>query len=115
MGKRILVTGGAGFLGSHLCERLINEGNDVICLDNLFTGNKDNIRHLLGNDYFEFIRHDVTEPIFLEVDQVYNLACPASPVHYQYNPIKTWKNQKDLSIMYGDKLLLPSIMDMTII
>ena len=91
MGKRILVTGGAGFLGSHLCDRLIDEGNDVICLDNLFTGNKDNIRHLLGNDYFEFIRHDVTEPIFLEVDQVYNLACPASPIHYQYNPIKTWK------------------------
>nr|MCR5634204.1 SDR family oxidoreductase [Lachnospiraceae bacterium] len=75
----------------HLCDRLIDEGNDVICLDNLFTGNKDNIRHLLGNDYFEFIRHDVTEPIFLEVDQVYNLACPASPIHYQYNPIKTWK------------------------
>ena len=91
MGKRILVTGGAGFLGSHLCNRLLEEGNDVICLDNLFTGNKDNIRHLLGNDYFEFIRHDVTEPIFLEVDQVYNLACPASPVHYQYNPIKTTK------------------------
>ena len=91
MGKRILVTGGAGFLRSHLCDRLIDEGNDVICLDNLFTGNKDNIRHLLGNDYFEFIRHDVTEPIFLEVDQVYNLACPASPIHYQYNPIKTWK------------------------
>lgn len=91
MGKRILVTGGAGFLGSHLCERLIREGNDVICLDNLFTGNKDNIRHLLGNRYFEFIRHDIIQPIILEVDQIYNLACPASPIHYQYNPIKTTK------------------------
>ena len=91
MGKRVLVTGGAGFLGSHLCDRLIAEGNDVICLDNLFTGNKNNIRHLLGHPYFEFIRHDVTEPITLEVDQIYNLACPASPVHYQYNPIKTTK------------------------
>jgi len=91
MGKRVLVTGGAGFLGSHLCDRLIREGNDVICLDNLFTGNKDNIRHLIGHPYFEFIRHDITEPIHLEVDQIYNLACPASPVHYQYNPIKTTK------------------------
>lgn len=89
--KRILVTGGAGFLGSHLSERLLSEGNDVICLDNLFTGSKDNIRHLLPNPYFEFIRHDVTHPIYLEVDQVYNLACPASPVHYQYNAIKTVK------------------------
>ena len=87
--KRVLVTGGAGFLGSHLCDRLLAEGNDVICLDNLFTGSKDNIRHLLSNPYFEFIRHDVTVPIKLEVDQIYNLACPASPVHYQYNPIKT--------------------------
>ncbi len=91
MGKRILVTGGAGFLGSHLCDRLIREGNDVICLDNLYTGNKDNIRHLLGNRYFEFIRHDIIQPIILEVDQIYNLACPASPIHYQYNPIKTTK------------------------
>ena len=91
MGKRVLVTGGAGFLGSHLCDRLIAEGNDVICLDNLFTGNKNNIRHLIGHPYFEFIRHDITEPIHLEVDQIYNLACPASPVHYQYNPIKTTK------------------------
>ncbi len=91
MGKRILVTGGAGFLGSHLCERLLREGNDVICLDNLFTGNKDNIRHLLGNQYFEFIRHDIVQPIVLEVDQIYNLACPASPIHYQFNPIKTTK------------------------
>lgn len=89
--NRVLVTGGAGFLGSHLCDRLLTEGNDVICLDNLFTGSKDNIRHLLVNPYFEFIRHDVTEPICLEVDQIYNLACPASPVHYQYDPIKTAK------------------------
>ena len=89
--KRVLVTGGAGFLGSHLCDRLIEEGNDVICADNLFTGSKDNIRHLLSNPYFEFIRHDITEPLYVEVDQIYNLACPASPVHYQYNPIKTAK------------------------
>jgi len=89
--KRILVTGGAGFLGSHLCERLLMEGNDVICADNLFTGSKENIRHLLSNPYFEFIRHDVTEPLYVEVDQIYNLACPASPPHYQYNPIKTAK------------------------
>ena len=86
--NRILVTGGAGFLG---CERLLNEGNDVICVDNLFTGSKDNIRKLIGNPYFEFIRHDVTEPLYVEVDQIYNLACPASPPHYQYNPIKTAK------------------------
>lgn len=89
--KRILVTGGAGFLGSHLCDRLIEQGNDVICLDNLFTGRKENIRHLMGNPYFEFIRHDITEPVYVEVDQIYNLACPASPVHYQYDPIKTGK------------------------
>ena len=91
MKKRILVTGGAGFLGSHLCDRLIEQGNDVICIDHLFTGSKDNIRHLMGNPYFEFIRHDVTEPIYVEVDQIYNLACPASPIHYQYDPIKTGK------------------------
>lgn len=89
--RRVLVTGGAGFLGSHLCERLLAAGEDVICVDNLFTGSKDNIRHLLDNPYFEFIRHDVTEPLYIEVDQIYNLACPASPVHYQYNPIKTAK------------------------
>lgn len=89
--KRVLVTGGAGFLGSHLCERLLKEGHDVICVDNLFTGRKDNIRHLMTNPYFEFIRHDVTEPLYVEVDQIYNLACPASPIHYQYNPIKTAK------------------------
>ena len=89
--KRILVTGGAGFLGSHLCDRLVAEGNDVICLDNFFTGTKGNILHLLGNPNFEFIRHDLTQPIFVEVDEIYNLACPASPIHYQYNPVKTIK------------------------
>jgi UDP-glucuronate decarboxylase len=89
--KRILITGGAGFVGSHLCERLLKEGNDVLCLDNFFTGDKSNIVHLLNQPYFELIRHDVTMPFFAEVDQIYNLACPASPVHYQYNPIKTVK------------------------
>ncbi|MBI1336044.1 MAG: NAD-dependent epimerase/dehydratase family protein [Phycisphaera sp.] len=89
--KRILVTGGAGFLGSHICERLIAQGHDVICLDNFFTSQKQNITHLLGKPNFEFIRHDVTHPIWLEVDEIYNMACPASPVHYQYNPIKTMK------------------------
>lgn len=89
--KRILITGGAGFLGSHLCERLLSEGEEVLCLDNFFTGSKDNIRHLLANPHFECIRHDITNPIYLEVDQIYNLACPASPVHYQFNPIKTIK------------------------
>ena len=88
---RILVTGGAGFIGSHMCERLINDGHDVICLDNFFTGRRANIFHLLGNPRFELIRHDVIEPILLEVDQIYNLACPASPVFYQYNPVKTVK------------------------
>ncbi|PHS01094.1 MAG: NAD-dependent dehydratase [Leeuwenhoekiella sp.] len=89
--KRILVTGGAGFLGSHLCERLLKEGNEVICLDNYFTGSKQNIVEFLDNPYFELVRHDVTEPYYAEVDEIYNLACPASPVHYQYNPIKTIK------------------------
>ncbi len=89
--KRILITGGAGFIGSHLCERLLKEGNDVICLDNYFTGSKRNIAHLTDNPYFELVRHDITEPYYAEVDQIYNLACPASPVHYQYNPIKTTK------------------------
>ncbi len=88
---RILITGGAGFIGSHLCERLISEGNEVLCLDNFFTGRRENIFHLLDNPRFELLRHDVTEPILLEVDQIYNLACPASPVHYQYNPVKTVK------------------------
>jgi len=89
--KRILVTGGAGFLGSHLCERLLNEGNDVLCLDNFFTGTRDNILHLMDDHHFELIRHDVVQPLVVEVDEIYNLACPASPIHYQYNPIKTTK------------------------
>ncbi len=94
--NRVLVTGGAGFLGSHLCDRLIADGNDVVCVDNLFTGSKQNIRHLLGNPYFEFIRHDVIQPIYVECDQIYNLACPASPVQYQVDPIYTTKTS-----MYG--------------
>lgn len=88
---RVLVTGGAGFIGSHLCERLLEQGHEVLCLDNFFTGRKENVRHLLKSGYFELIRHDITEPILIEVDQVYHLACPASPVHYQYNPVKTIK------------------------
>jgi len=91
MKKRVLVTGGAGFLGSHLCERLLNEGADVICADNFFTGDKGNISHLLGNPYFELLRHDVTFPLYVEVDGIYNLACPASPVHYQFDPVQTTK------------------------
>jgi UDP-glucuronate decarboxylase len=89
--KRILVTGGAGFIGSHLCERLAKEGNDIVCLDNFYTGNKDNVSHLLSNPHFELIRHDIVNPVYLEVDEIYNLACPASPIHYQQNPIKTIK------------------------
>jgi UDP-glucuronate decarboxylase len=89
--KKILVTGGAGFLGSHLCERLLNDGHEVICIDNFFTGNKRNIVHLMDNPYFEVIRHDITMPFFIEVDEIYNLACPASPIQYQFNPIKTIK------------------------
>ena len=89
--QRILVTGGAGFLGSHLCDRLLAGGDEVICLDNFFTGRRHNVEHLLGNPHFELIRHDVVEPILLEVDRIYNLACPASPIHYQYNPVKTVK------------------------
>ena len=89
--KLILVTGGAGFLGSHLCERLLDDGHDVICLDNFFTGRKHNIEHLLGHPRFELVRHDVTHPLYLEVDEIYNLACPASPVHYQYDPVQTTK------------------------
>ncbi len=129
--KRILVTGGAGFIGSHLCERLLNEGNEVICLDNYFTGAKNNVIHLLDNPYFELIRHDVTHPYFIEVDQIYNLACPASPVHYQYNPIKTIKTsvmgainmlglakrikarilQASTSEVYGDPIVHPQTED----
>lgn len=89
--KRILVTGGAGFLGSHLCERLLNDGHEVICVDNFFTGTKDNISHLFGNPHFEVIRHDITYPLYVEVDEIYNLACPASPIHYQHDPIQTTK------------------------
>jgi UDP-glucuronate decarboxylase len=89
--KKILVTGGAGFLGSHLCEYLINQGNEVLCVDNLFTGRKKNIHHLLTNKSFEFIRHDITFPLYLEVDEIYNLACPASPIHYQMDPVQTTK------------------------
>ncbi len=115
MKKRILITGGAGFLGSHLCERLLAENNEVICIDNLFTGQKRNIFHLNSNPSFEFIRHDVTMPIFLEVDEIYNLACPASPIHYQHNPIKTIKtsvmgaiNMLGLAKRIGAKILQTS-------
>ena len=129
---RILVTGGAGFLGSHLCERLLREGHDVVCLDNLFTGSKDNIRHLLSDHRFEFVRHDVVDPFKAEVDRIYNLACPASPVHYQFNPIKTVKTsvmgainclglakrlkncrvlQASTSEVYGDPLIHPQTED----
>ena len=124
---RILVTGGAGFIGSHLCERLHADGHDVLCLDNFFTGSKANVAQLLGSPRFELLRHDVTEPILLEVDQIYNLACPASPVHYQYNPVKTIKTsvmgaihmlglakrvkarilQASTSEVYGDPLVHP--------
>ena len=110
--KRILVSGGAGFIGSHLCTRLINEGHDVICLDNFFTGSKDNIMHLMDNHHFEVVRHDVTYPYSAEVDEIYNLACPASPVHYQYDPIKTINtsvfgavNMLELAKGVGAKLL----------
>jgi UDP-glucuronate decarboxylase len=89
--KRILITGGAGFLGSHLCDKLLEQGQDIICVDNFFTGSKNNILHLIPHPHFELIRHDITNPIYLEIDEIYNLACPASPVHYQYNPIKTIK------------------------
>lgn len=89
--KRILITGGAGFLGSHLSERLLKEGNEVICLDNFFTGTKDNVAHLVSNPYFEVMRHDVTVPLYIEVDEIYNLACPASPIHYQHDPVQTTK------------------------
>lgn len=113
--NRVLVTGGAGFLGSHLCERLIREGNDVICLDNLFTGTKDNIRHLMNDDHFEFVRYDITQPIHIECDQIYNLACPASPKWYQKDPIYTFQtsvygavNCLDLAKRIGAKVLQAS-------
>jgi UDP-glucuronate decarboxylase len=125
--KKVLVTGGAGFVGSHLCDRLLKEGNEVFCLDNFFTGQKQNIVHLLDHSYFELIRHDVTAPFFIETDEIYNLACPASPVHYQYNAIKTMKTsvmgainmlglakrvkakilQASTSEVYGDPLVHP--------
>ena len=98
MKKKILVTGGAGFLGSHLCEKLLKYSHDVICADNLFTGSKENILHLMDNPYFEFLRHDITFPLFVEVDEIYNLACPASPIHYQYDPVQTTKTSVHGSI-----------------
>lgn len=127
--KRILITGGAGFIGSHLCERMLEAGNDVICLDNYFTGSKDSIRHLLDNHNFELVRHDITTPYHAEVDEIYNLACPASPIHYQYNPIKTTKTsvlgalnmlglakrtrakilQASTSEVYGDPVIHPQV------
>lgn len=113
--KRILITGGAGFVGSHLCERLLNEGNEVICLDNYFTGSKNNIEHLMDHHYFELVRHDIINPYMIEVDEIYNMACPASPVHYQYNPIKTIKtsvmgaiNMLGLAKRVGAKILQAS-------
>ena len=129
--KKILVTGGAGFVGSHLIDRLLKDGNEVICVDNYFTGQKQNIIHLMENPYFEYIRHDITMPFFIEVDEIYNLACPASPIHYQYNPIKTVKTsvmgainmlglakrinakilQASTSEVYGDPLIHPQTED----
>jgi len=127
MRKRVLVTGGAGFIGSHLCERLLNEGHDVLCVDNFYTSHRSNIAHLLGNPYFEFMRHDVTFPLYVEVDEIYNLACPASPIHYQRDPVQTIKTsvhgainmlglakrlkarilQASTSEVYGDPLVHP--------
>jgi UDP-glucuronate decarboxylase len=113
--KRVLITGGAGFLGSHLCERLLNEGNDILCVDNYFTGRKDNIAQLLGNKNFEALRHDVTFPLYVEVDEIYNLACPASPIHYQFDPVQTTKtsvigaiNMLGLAKRIGAKILQSS-------
>jgi UDP-glucuronate decarboxylase len=113
--KRVLVTGGAGFLGSHLCERLLKQGDDVLCVDNYFTGRKDNIAHLLGDPHFEAMRHDVTFPLYIEVDEIYNLACPASPVHYQFDPVQTAKtsvigaiNMLGLAKRIGAKILQSS-------
>lgn len=99
--KRILITGGAGFLGSHLSERLLNEGNEVLCVDNFYTGSRKNLHHLLDDKNFELLRHDVTHPLFVEVDQIYNLACPASPIHYQFDPVQTTKNQCSRSNQYA--------------
>ena len=96
--KRILVTGGAGFLGSHLCERLVNEGYDVLCIDNFYTGTKENLRHIFGDPHFELMRHDITFPLYVEVDEIYNLACPASPIHYQFDPVQTTKTSVHGSI-----------------
>lgn len=127
--KKILITGGAGFLGSHLCEKLLSQGHDVICLDNYFTGSKSNIMHLIGNPRFELVRHDVTQPFYTEVNEIYNLACPASPVHYQWNPVKTVKTsvigainmlglakrckakilQTSTSEVYGDPMVHPQV------
>ncbi|HEU0155273.1 MAG TPA: UDP-glucuronic acid decarboxylase family protein [Stellaceae bacterium] len=127
--KRVLVTGGAGFLGSHLCERLVAAGDDVLCVDNYFTGRKDNIAHLLGDPHFEAMRHDITHPLFVEVDEIYNLACPASPIHYQFDPVQTTKTsvigainmlglakrlkakvfQASTSEVYGDPTVHPQI------
>jgi len=114
-GKRIMVTGGAGFLGSHLCERLLGEGHDVLCVDNFYTGTKHNVAHLMGNTRFELMRHDVTFPLYVEVDEIYNLACPASPVHYQYDPVQTTKtsvhgaiNMLGLAKRLGAKILQAS-------
>jgi UDP-glucuronate decarboxylase len=98
LSKRILVTGGAGFLGSHLCERLLHEGHEVICVDNFYTGRKANIVHLMDNPYFEVIRHDICFPLYVEVDEIYNLACPASPIHYQFDPVQTTKTSVHGSI-----------------
>jgi len=113
--KRVMVTGGAGFLGSHLCERLLGQGHEVLCVDNLFTGTKQNIEHLIGNPAFEFMRHDVTFPLFVEVDEIYNLACPASPIHYQHDPVQTTKtsvhgaiNMLGLAKRLGCKILQAS-------
>ncbi|MDR3658283.1 MAG: GDP-mannose 4,6-dehydratase, partial [Mycobacterium sp.] len=113
--KRMMVTGGAGFLGSHLCERLLREGHDVLCVDNYFTGRKDNIVHLLEHKHFEVMRHDVTFPLYVEVDEIFNLACPASPVHYQFDPVQTTKtsvigaiNMLGLAKRVGAKILQAS-------
>jgi len=115
MTKKILVTGGAGFLGSHLCERLLTEDHEVLCVDNYFTGNKNNIFHLLSNPKFELMRHDVTFPLYVEVDEIYNLACPASPIHYQHDPVQTTKtsvhgaiNMLGLAKRVGAKILQAS-------